>query len=138
MFLKSTKVFINAEFKKLGFTHWLVQKNRHRPKRSKLQLWKIQSCFRVLKTNLDARPVFVWPPEHIRGHFLICYLALVLERIGHLKVSKAGLDLSEHEIINSLEKAKLLAVNQPKGPKTLYRVHLQAGIQQKIARKETP
>ncbi len=35
-------------------------------------LWKIEESFRVLKSNLEARPLFVWTPESIQGHFVIC------------------------------------------------------------------
>lgn len=84
------------------------------------QLWKIESCFRVLKSNLDARPVFVWTPEHIRGHFVICYLALVMQQISHLIAERKGLCYSSQEIIEVLQGAKVLAVDQKSSTKTLY------------------
>lgn len=84
------------------------------------QLWRIENCFRVLKSNLDARPVFVWTPDHIRGHFVICYLALVMERIGHLMVERKGLPYSPQEIIEVLQEAKVLAMEQKTPSKTLY------------------
>jgi hypothetical protein len=43
-------------------------------------LWQIEETFRVLKTNLRARPVFVWSDDHIQGHFMLCYLCLSLLR----------------------------------------------------------
>ena len=43
-------------------------------------LWKIEESFRILKTDLRARPVFVWTDEHIKGHFAMCYLSLCLLR----------------------------------------------------------
>lgn len=45
------------------------------------RLWHIEECFRVMKANLDTRPVYVGTPKRIRGHFLVCYLALVMERL---------------------------------------------------------
>jgi hypothetical protein len=45
------------------------------------QLWQIEQAFRVSKTDLDARPVYVWTPEHIEAHFLICFLALLITRL---------------------------------------------------------
>ena len=45
------------------------------------QLYKIEDCFRVTKTDFSARPVYVWTEEHIEGHFLTCFLALVLLRL---------------------------------------------------------
>ena len=44
-------------------------------------LWKIEESFRITKSYLDARPVFVRTRETIYGHFLICYLALFLLRV---------------------------------------------------------
>ena len=43
-------------------------------------LWKIEESFRVLKTNLETRPIYLSTQEGIQGHFVICYLALVLQR----------------------------------------------------------
>lgn len=56
-------------------------------------LWKIENCFRIMKTTLNARPVCVYKPSHIRGHFMMCYLALVLEQLC-LKKIKANVDSS--------------------------------------------
>ncbi len=43
-------------------------------------LWRIEDSFRVMKSTLEVRPVFHWNPERIRGHFVICFLALMMER----------------------------------------------------------
>ena len=44
-------------------------------------LWKIEETFKVTKSSLRARPVFVWKIEHIRAHFLICFVSLLLFRL---------------------------------------------------------
>jgi transposase len=44
-------------------------------------LWKIEQSFRIMKSDLYARPVFVSSNEHIRAHFLICFVALLIIRI---------------------------------------------------------
>lgn len=44
-------------------------------------LWKIEQSFRIMKSDLEARPVFVSTPEHIRAHFLICFAALLIIRM---------------------------------------------------------
>lgn len=44
-------------------------------------LWRIEQSFKILKSDLDARPVFVSTNEHIRAHFLICFVALLIVRI---------------------------------------------------------
>jgi len=40
-------------------------------------LWRIEQSFRIMKSDLYARPVFVSKNEHIRAHFLICFVALL-------------------------------------------------------------
>jgi transposase len=49
-------------------------------------LWRIEESFRIMKSDLDARPVFVQKENAIKGHFLICYLTVLLERIFQLKI----------------------------------------------------
>lgn len=44
-------------------------------------LWKIEESFRLMKSQLDARPVFLQKHDSIKGHFLICYLSIFLLRI---------------------------------------------------------
>jgi transposase len=50
------------------------------------QLSKIEESFKVTKTDLEGRPVYVWKESHIKGHFLTCYLALLFYRILQLKL----------------------------------------------------
>ena len=51
-------------------------------------LWKIEESFRITKSYLDARPVYVQKKETIYGHFLVCYLSLFLLRVLEIKVFK--------------------------------------------------
>lgn len=44
-------------------------------------LWRIEQSFRIMKSDLYARPVFVKKNEHIRAHFLICFVALLIIKI---------------------------------------------------------
>jgi transposase len=53
-----------------------------------LNLWRIEESFRIMKSDLDARPVFLQKVNAIKGHFLICYLSVLLERIFQFKVLK--------------------------------------------------
>ena len=48
-------------------------------------LWKIEECFRITKSFLDGRPVYLQTKETIYGHFLICYLSLFLLRVLEIK-----------------------------------------------------
>jgi transposase len=70
-------------------------------------LWKIEESFRVLKTNFEARPIFVWTEESIQGHFVICYLALVIQRYLEYKLRKSSLNLSTERIQDALRSAKI-------------------------------
>ena len=49
-------------------------------------LWRIEESFKIMKSDLDARPVFLQKEETIKGHFLICYLTVLIERIFQFKV----------------------------------------------------
>ena len=44
-------------------------------------LWKIEESFKVTKSDLSARPVFVSTEDHIKAHFLVCYIALLIMRL---------------------------------------------------------
>lgn len=49
-------------------------------------LWKIEESFRIMKSELSARPVFLQKENSIKGHFLICYTAVLLERLLQYKI----------------------------------------------------
>ena len=49
-------------------------------------LWRIEESFKIIKSDLDARPVFLQKENTIKGHFLICYLSILLERILQFKI----------------------------------------------------
>lgn len=61
-------------------------------------LWKIEESFRITKSYLDARPVYVQKKETIYGHFLICYLSLFLLRVLEIKVFKN--EINTYDLIN--------------------------------------
>lgn len=67
------------------------------------QLSKIEDCFRVTKTEIDSRPVYVWTEEHIQAHFLTCFIALILIRLLQYKTNWA---MSPTRMINALNSAK--------------------------------
>ena len=64
-------------------------------------LWRIEETFKVTKSELDTRPVYVSRKEHIEAHFLTCYLALVLSRVLQHKLDKK---YSVSKILESLSK----------------------------------
>ena len=49
-------------------------------------LWRIEESFRIMKSQLDARPVYLQKRDTITGHFLICYLAVLLTRLLQFKI----------------------------------------------------
>ena len=49
-------------------------------------LWKIEESFKVMKSDLEGRPVHVRRNDRVEGHFLICFLALLFSRILELKL----------------------------------------------------
>lgn len=51
-------------------------------------LWRIEDSFKVTKTVLGARPVFLRTIPHINAHFLICFIALLIARIVELKLKR--------------------------------------------------
>ena len=61
-------------------------------------LWKIEESFRITKSYLDARPVYVRKKETIYGHFLICYLSLFLLRV--LEIKCFGNQINAYDLID--------------------------------------
>lgn len=64
-------------------------------------LWEIEETFRVTKSTLEARPVYVSREEHINAHFLTCFIALVIMRIIQKKTERR---YSAEKIIECLNK----------------------------------
>lgn len=72
-------------------------------------LWRIEESFRVMKTDLEGRPVYVWKPSHIEAHFLICYLALLLLRCLQVKTDHA---LTAEQLQSALRSATCMPINK--------------------------
>ena len=51
-------------------------------------LSRIEDSFRIIKSDLEGRPIYVWTKEHIKAHFLICFIALTIIRIIQYKILK--------------------------------------------------
>lgn len=62
-------------------------------------LWRIEESFRITKSEFEARPIFVRTQKHIEGHFLICFISLLLIRMLQLKMNYC---LSAERIIEAL------------------------------------
>ncbi|MGN0484217.1 MAG: IS1634 family transposase [Lachnospiraceae bacterium] len=69
-------------------------------------LWKIEESFRITKSYLDARPVYMQKKETIYGHFLICYLSLFLLRVLEIKVFKNK--INSYDLINFIRDFRIV------------------------------
>lgn len=77
-------------------------------------LWKIEESFRVMKSTLEVRPVFHWTESRIKGHFVLCFLAFLLERTLEFKLTEAGLDSSPEQIREALNSLNFVQVKVKK------------------------
>lgn len=81
--------------------HEIAKINRER--------WQIEECFRIMKSEFKARPVYLSKDERIRAHFLTCFLALMIYRILEKKV---GEKYTVHEILKTLREMNMLKTPQ--------------------------
>jgi transposase len=80
------------------------------------QLLKIEESFRVMKSTLRTRPVFVWTPEHVKGHFVMCFLAFVLERELEYRLNTRRIENSPEQIkaaLRSMQCSELDIEDEP-------------------------
>ena len=63
---------------------------------------KIEECFRIMKTNFEARPIYHRKHEHIISHFMICYTALLIYRLLEIKVNQSRYHCTTQDIIETL------------------------------------
>lgn len=70
-------------------------------------LWRIEESFRVMKSTLQTRPVFHWKEKRIKGHFVMCFIAFMLERQLELKLKEKGISLSPDQIQKSLNELQV-------------------------------
>lgn len=65
-------------------------------------LWKIEESFRIMKSTLEVRPIFHWTERRIKGHFVVCFLAFLLERTLEYKLKMNGIMMSPNKIREAL------------------------------------
>ena len=73
-------------------------------------LWRIEESFRVMKSQLEVRPVFHWTPRRIKGHFVLCFLAFLLERTLEWMAREKEIEATPEKIrgaLNELEVCEL-------------------------------
>jgi len=71
--------------------------------------WKIEQCFRIMKTEFSARPVFHYKNERIETHFLICFLALLIFRLLEKKLNGK---YTVSQILNALKEMNFLELKE--------------------------
>lgn len=67
--------------------------------------WKIEECFRIMKSELKTRPVYLSRQDRITAHFMTCFIALVIYRILEKKL---GNKYTCEEIIHTLKNMNML------------------------------
>ena len=67
-------------------------------------LFKIEESFRILKSTMETRPIFLWTSKHIEGHFVSCFIAFLLERELELRLRRRRIDFSTERIKEALNK----------------------------------
>ncbi len=72
-------------------------------------LWKIEESFRITKSDLETRPVYLQNLEHIQAHFLICFVTLVLARLLEYRL---GRKYGVSAILESLRKCECSLIKQ--------------------------
>ena len=72
--------------------------------------WIIEDCFRITKTDFEARPVFLQRDDRIKAHFLTCFLALILYKYLAKKVNRGGRHFTADEIISTLRDMNFVSV----------------------------
>lgn len=75
-----------------------IQRNRY----------KIEDCFRVLKTFFETRPIYHYKNERIKAHFLICYTALLIYRLLETKLDRNNTHYTPTQIITTLKNMNVL------------------------------
>jgi hypothetical protein len=86
-------------------------------------LWQVEHAFRELKSGLEIGPVYVRTENHVRGHIVVCFLALVLEAALQRLLNKQGTTDSYREVLCDIEQFKALCF-EARGKKWLWRNEL--------------
>lgn len=75
-------------------------------------LWRIEESFRIMKSELEARPVYLQKEETITGHFLICYLAVLLTRLFQFRI--LGSEYSSEELFAFMRDFRVAKISDRK------------------------
>ena len=73
--------------------------------------WVVENDFRITKTDMDARPVYLKRDDRIRAHFLTCFLALLIYKYLEKKINRGGMHFTTREILGTLRDMNFLSVD---------------------------
>ena len=95
--------------------YYAVATNLDDPARDILEVahnrYKIEDCFRIMKTNFSGRPAFHWTNPRITAHFLICYTALLIYRLLEYKLDAQGTHVTTENLITTLKNMNVINVH---------------------------
>ena len=80
--------------------------------------WEIEECFRIMKTNFRARPVYLQTESHIRAHFLTCFISLMVYRLLEKELHEA---YTCEEIIDTLKNMEISRPGEKLGYIPVYK-----------------
>lgn len=80
-------------------------------------LWKIEESFKITKTQLKSRPVYLKTQDHIEAHFLSCFLSLLILRVLEIKINRK---YSIKDIVTSLQKSNVVLLEMNKYKAVYY------------------
>lgn len=73
--------------------------------------YQIEDCFRIMKTNLEGRPINHRLPQRIKAHFLICYTALLIYRLLDVKLDEQGPHVTTDDLITTLKNMNVVNIH---------------------------
>ena len=73
--------------------------------------YKIEECFRIIKTDFDGRPVYHRLEDRIKAHFLICYTSLLIYRLLTTLLDKNDTHLTNDQIIETLRNMNIVNID---------------------------
>ena len=76
------------------------------------QRWEIEENFRIMKTDFEARPVYVRREDRIKAHFMTCYISLLIYR---LLEKKLGNNYTANEILETIRSMRMTLLNTASG-----------------------
>ena len=82
-------------------------------------LWQIESCFRIQKTDLKIRPIYHWTPKRVQAHIAICFMAFTCQQYLVYRLKLQSVNLSIEKIRKALTHMQL-SILEHKDKKATY------------------